>query len=47
MTLTKEWKLYEIDLKDNNLSCIKTGFVWSVGGQGKPVVFYLDDVRFE
>ncbi|MBS0190732.1 MAG: glycoside hydrolase family 2 TIM barrel-domain containing protein [Phycisphaerales bacterium] len=47
VTLTKEWKLYEIDLKDNNLSCIKTGFVWSVGGQGKPVVFYLDDVRFE
>jgi hypothetical protein len=29
------------------MSCIKTGFVWTVAGQGAPVVFYLDAVRFE
>lgn len=47
LSLTKEWKQYEIDLAGNNLSRIKTGFVWSVGGQGKPITFYFDDVRFE
>lgn len=47
VTLTNEWKEYTINLNGKDLSCIKTGFVWVVGGQGKPVVFYLDDVRYE
>ncbi len=47
VTLTKEWTKYEIDLSGKDLSRIKTGLVWSVGGQGKPVTFYLDDVKFE
>ena len=45
--LTKDWKKYEIDLGGKDLTRIKTGFVWSLAGQGKPVVFYLDDIRYE
>jgi len=45
--LTKEWAEYTIDLSGKDLSRIKTGFVWSVAGQGSPVVFFLDDIRFE
>jgi hypothetical protein len=47
VTLTKDWKKYEIDLSGKNLSVIKTGLVWSMAGQGKPVTFFLDDVWFE
>ena len=45
--LTKEWKQYEIDVTGKDLSRVKTGFVWTLAGQGKPVIFYLDDIRFE
>ena len=45
--LTKEWKEYTIDLTAKDLAHIKTGFVWTVAGQGVPVVFFLDDIRFE
>ena len=45
--LTTEWKTYTIDLTGLDLSRIKTGFSFSLAGQGKPVVFYLDEVRFE
>lgn len=45
--LTKEWKEYTIDLEGKDLTRIKTGFVWAVAGQGSPVVFFLDDIRFE
>jgi len=45
--LTKEWKQYEIDLSKKDLSCIKTGFMWVLGAKGQPVVFYLDDIRYE
>jgi len=47
VTLTTEWKAYEIDLAGKDLSRIKTGFMWVVGGQGAPVTFYLDDVVYE
>ena len=47
VTLTTDWKQFTIDLKGKDLSCIKTGFQWTVAGQGKPVVFYLDDVQYE
>lgn len=45
--LTKEWTEYTIDLAGKDLTRIKSGFVWSVAGQGAPVVFFLDDIRFE
>ena len=47
VTLTTDWKQYTIDLAGKDLTCIKSGFRWTVAGQGKPVVFYLDDVQFE
>ena len=45
--LTKEWTEYAIDLEGKDLTHIKTGFVWSLAGQGKSLSFYLDDMRFE
>jgi hypothetical protein len=45
--LTKEWQEYTIDLAGKDLTRIKTGFVWTLAGQGSPVVFFLDDIRFE
>jgi hypothetical protein len=45
--LTKEWKEYTIELRDRDLTRIKTGFGFSLAGQGKPITFYLDDIRFE
>ncbi len=46
-TLTDAWKAYTIDLDGKDLSCIKTGFLWSAAAQGEVVTFYLDDIRFE
>lgn len=45
--LTKEWKEYSIDLAGKNLTRIKTGFVWTLAGQGAPVAFYIDDIQYE
>ena len=45
--LTKEWAEYTIDLTGKDLTCVKTGFAWTVVGQGSPVVFFLDDIRYE
>jgi hypothetical protein len=45
--LTREWQPYAIDLSGKDLSRIKTGFAWTVAAQGQPVIFYLDDVRYE
>lgn len=45
--LSRQWRQYSIDLKDKDLHRIKTGFIWVVGGQGTPLTFYLDDVRYE
>lgn len=51
VTLTKDWQRFEIKLDDlknsENLTRIKTGFVWSLASPGRPVVFYLDDIRWE
>ena len=47
VTLTRQWKKYTIDLSGKNMSQIITGFMWVVGGQGKPVTFYLDDVSYQ
>lgn len=47
VTLEKTWKRYTIDLAGKDLRRIKTGFVWVVGDAGKPVTFYLDDIKYE
>lgn len=47
LKLTKEWVQYTIDLAGRDLTRIKTGFVWTLAGQGKPVTFYLDDIKYE
>ena len=47
VTLTKEWKEYAIDLTYQNMVRIKTGFCWTLAGQGHPVTFYLDDILYE
>jgi hypothetical protein len=47
VVLTREWTRYELSLSAKDLSCIKTGFYWTLGGQGAPVTFFVDDVRYE
>lgn len=45
--LTDDWRKYRVELgKDVDLQRIKTGFYWTVAGQGKPLTFYLDDIRY-
>lgn len=46
-TLTSDWKQYTLPVGDVDLSRIKTGFYWTAAGQGAPVTFYLDDIRWE
>ncbi len=45
--LKTQWRQYSIDLGKEDLSRVKTGFVWTLSGQGRPITFYLDDIRFE
>jgi hypothetical protein len=45
--LSKDWTQYTIDLTGKDLTDIKTGFCWVVGSKGKPVTFYLDDIKYE
>lgn len=45
--LKKEWKKYDIPLEDLDRTRLITGFLFRVEGQGKPVVFCLDDIQFE
>ncbi len=47
VTLTSDWKQYTIDLGSQDLTRIKTGFAFVLAGQGRPIEFFLDDVRFE
>ncbi len=47
VVLTREWTQYSLDLTGKNLERIKTGFGWTVAGQGRPVTFYLDDIQYE
>ena len=46
VVLTNQWKKLTMPLKGRDLSRIKTGFGWSLAGQGKPVTFFLDDIRY-
>ena len=45
--LKQEWKQYSIDLENKDLTRVKTPFVWTMGGRGRPITFYLDDIQFE
>ena len=45
--LSTEWRQYTIELGERDLSRIQTGFACVIAGQGRPVVVYLDDVRYE
>lgn len=47
VTLSREWTRVEIPVGGRDLRRIKTGFWWTLGGQGRPVTFWLDDVRWE
>ena len=47
VTLTKDWQPYTIDLKGQDLSRIVTGFDWTLAATGRPVTFYLDDVKYQ
>jgi hypothetical protein len=46
-TLTPDWRQYTIDLGQQDLTRIQTGFAFVIAGRGAPVVFYLDDVQYE
>ncbi|WP_145076540.1 glycoside hydrolase family 2 TIM barrel-domain containing protein [Poriferisphaera corsica] len=46
-TLTDQWMQYSTDLTGKDLSRIKTGFYWVLAGQGAPITFYLDDIKYE
>ena len=47
VVLDADWKRYAFDLTGKNLDRIKSGFYWVVGGQGRAVTFFLDDIRYE
>ena len=48
ITLTKEWKEFEIDLQGHDLSYIIGGFVWAARAEDNPdgAVFYLDEIAY-
>lgn len=39
VTLSDQWKQYSIDVTNKDLSRIKSGFMWTLGGQGRPITF--------
>jgi hypothetical protein len=49
VTLTNQWKKYEIPLPNNNLHRIIGGFCWSASAKDNPngAVFYLDEIYYE
>ncbi|MBP5321853.1 MAG: hypothetical protein J6334_12795 [Kiritimatiellae bacterium] len=46
LKLKPVWTRYRIPLDGEDLSQIKTGFGFNLGGQGVPLTFYLDDIRY-
>jgi hypothetical protein len=46
VTLTDGWKQYKLPLSGRDLSCIKSGFYWTVAASGQPIKFFLDDVVY-
>lgn len=49
ITLSKEWREYEIDLRGHDLSYISGGFVWVAKQDQNPkgCTIYLDEIRYE
>jgi hypothetical protein len=49
VTLTKEWKKFEISLKSQNLSSVLGGFAWVATTDDNPsgLTFYLDSIRYQ
>ncbi|MFH0953807.1 MAG: hypothetical protein V1873_05720 [Verrucomicrobiota bacterium] len=45
--LQKEWKKYSLSIEKLDRTRLITGFLFRIEGQGKPVVFCLDDIQFE
>jgi len=47
--LTKDWKRYEIDLRNQKLSSVIGAFAWVATSDANPggLTFYLDSIRFE
>ena len=46
-TLTREWQRFAIPVAGLDLTRIKTGFIWTLASTGQPIVFYLDNIRWE
>ncbi|MBN3040775.1 MAG: hypothetical protein JW867_06570 [Candidatus Omnitrophica bacterium] len=50
ISLTKEWKQYEIDLRGKDLSYIIGGFAWATNidvNDPEGIVFYIDEIKYE
>lgn len=47
VNLSVQWKQFTFDVSTADLTRIKTGFFWTVAGQGQPMTFYLDRIVFE
>lgn len=46
VTLTTDWQEFTLPVGDKNMGRIKSGFYWSLAGQGQPIKFYLDDIQY-
>ena len=46
VVLKKEWTRYRIPLDGLDLSCVKTGFGFTLGNDGDPFAFFLDDIQY-
>lgn len=47
IVLTDQWKKYTFKIKKEDLSCIRSGFVFFAGTDGFDHTIYLDDIVFE
>jgi hypothetical protein len=49
LVLEKEWRRYEIDLRDASLEDVIGAFEWNAADNWNqlPLVFYLSDIRYE
>ncbi len=50
VTLTREWKKYEIDLEEQDLSSVIDGFCWVASrdhNRASRAVFYIDDINLK
>ena len=45
--LSDAWQQFRIPLAGKDLTRVKTGFAWTVAGSGRPITFFLDDIRYE